>query len=393
MKKHITPVLLAGLTGATIVSCSKNNEEETKKFNKNNDAYTLETYEYHPFQYKITKYDSDKCKNQLYEFKNIKTYDVKCTPEEFKKYLNEENVTWDDVKQTINNSKFDEYHKELLLKGINNLQKNNFNIDLAPINYNLKNTNIKYKSKYEKDDVSGSFDCFNHEITILNNIEDKEKYEIVFLHEMLGHGMTDAYIEDSKIYCSIDQPVYIIDGENYMGSSIYGEAFEEATAQIIAITALDKQLSSKYMCAYDMNMIELLMFCEDNNCTIEEYANKGVDYLTKKMNMNNIYDPNGIISVITYNLSESKNIEVPSQQVLYEYFKEVVDDSYEEGKTFKQINERVSNAFNAANEYVMTNKNANGESFTGLDNDILNLTTLYSDIGAYAASYQKKLSK
>jgi hypothetical protein len=63
-------------------------------------------------------------------------------------------------------------------------------------------------------------------MTIYSEIDDKEKYELVFLHEMLGHGMTDAYYDASQVYCSIDQPIFVIDSNNnYVGNSFFGEAF------------------------------------------------------------------------------------------------------------------------------------------------------------------------
>lgn len=393
--KRCIPLLVAGTTGLTMYSCS-NRKEENKKINvDNNEAYTLEQYEGYPFQYKVLKYNADKCKNQEYEFKPIKSYDIKCTPENFGQYTKETNVTWDELKNTAESTNFDDYHKQLLIKGINNLQKNNFNMNLSVINYNLKNIKIKYESKYERESINGTFNCFEHEMTISDHIENKEEYESVFLHEILGHGMTDAYIEDSKVYCSIDQPTYIIDNEgNYVGGSFYGQAFEESMAQIIAITALDNELKPEYGCAYDMSMVEMLMILEDNNCNLVDYANKGVDYLTYKMKVNRIDDPNGIIAVITYNLSETDSIITPSEEVMYNYFREVVDDSYEEGKSIEQIEDRVSKAFNSFGNYVLIyNDPKTDGDVVGLKNDIMNITKLYDDIGKYAVQKRHTLSK
>ena len=387
-KQRIASILMAGITGLCFTSCTQTQKQIDPK---SREAYTLEQYEDYTFQYKVVKYDAEKCKNKKYELKGLSSYDVKCTPIEFKKYTNDTNITWAKLKETISTTNFDEYHKQVLLNGIKNLQKNNFNMDLSVLNYNLKNINIKHKSKYDKEDILGTFNCFNHEITVSDNIDDKEKYEEVFLHEMLGHGMTDAYIEDKKVYCSIDQPTYVIDeNNNYIGKSLYGEAFNEATAQIIAITALDKNLQPKYRCAYDMTMVELLMLCEDNNCKIEDYANNGVNLLTKKIKQNKIDDPNGIIAVITYNMNEKVN--TPSEQVMYNYFVEVVDDSYAAGKTFKEINNRVSKAFNAYHEYVLSYDYEKQCDIVGLDNDIINLTRLYNDIGKYASQKTHTLS-
>ena len=66
INKKITPLLVAGITAVGASSCS-NKKEENQKINiNNNEAYTLEQYEGYPFQYKVLKYNADKCKNQEY---------------------------------------------------------------------------------------------------------------------------------------------------------------------------------------------------------------------------------------------------------------------------------------------------------------------------------------
>ena len=113
MKKKVAPILMAGVTGLATFSCSK----------KNN-TYTLEQNSDEKNMYSVKSYNIDKLKNTPYEIKKIgKTYDTICTPIEFKNYTQEKNITWDDIKETVKNSKFDEYHKNIILKGIQNLKK------------------------------------------------------------------------------------------------------------------------------------------------------------------------------------------------------------------------------------------------------------------------------
>ena len=389
--KRAIPTMVATVTALSAYSCSTKKENSEKEImNINNSTYTLEQYTDIPYLYNIQSYDSEKAKGTPYEMKKIhKSYDTKCVPATFKNYIDEKNVTWEDLKLTVNNSKFDEYHKQLLLRGINNLKKNNFNIDLSAINYNIKNINIEYVDEYHDKDVLGEFSCFEHKIRLSKNINNQKKYEIVFLHEMLGHGMTDAYIDDTKVYCSIDTPTYVIDENNkYIGYSLYGEAFTESTAQIIALKALDNDLCEEYMSGYDLVMAEQLMLCKDNNCELDEYANYGVDCLIKKMKQNKIDNPYEIIAMVSHNLETSKikeKMEISSDEVMYNYFIERIQDELESGTSFQELNDKIRNVFGSLYDYIITIEDSlNGEEIVAQGCDYIYLTRLYNDLGSYA---------
>ena len=386
ISKRLLPTLVAGITALSTYGCSTKPQKIDKKNIPNTSS--LEQYEDMPYLYSIKSYDSEKSKGTPYEMKKIqKSYNTKCTPKEFEKYINEKNIEWSDIKNTVNNSTFDDFHKNMLLKGINNLEKNNFKMNLSVLNYNLKNINIEYVEDYQNQDILGEFNCFEHKITLLKNIDNEKKYEEVFLHEILGHGMTDAYIDEEKIYCSIDTPTYVTDlNNNFIGYSLYGEAFTEATAQAIAIIALDKQLSQEYLSGYDIIVTELLMICKDNNCEISEYAENGVNYLIKKMKKNKIDDPYNLLAIITYNLETSEmnqKIEILSEQLMYEYFCERISDKQEEGKSIDEINKDIKEIFNYIGEYIFFMKK-NDDIIITDNNDYINLTKLYNEIGNYA---------
>lgn len=390
--KRTIPTMIATVTALSTYSCSakqKNNENTEKTNIIKTDSCTLEQYNDFPYLYKIQSYDYEKAKGTPYEMKGMdKSFDVKCTPKEFEKYTNEKNITWSDLKNTVNNSKFDDYHKNILLNGINNLEKNNFNINLSAINYNIKNIDIEFVDNYDDQDLLGEFSCFDHKIKLSKNIYNQKKYEVVFLHEILGHGMTDAYIDETKVYCSIDTPTYVTNQDNeIIGYSLYGEAFTESTAQIIAITALDKQLEPEYACGYDLNMAELLMICKDTNCEISEYANNGVNYLIQKMKNNKIDNPYDLIAMATYNLeSVEMNQEIikPAEQIMYDYFCERVSDKQEEGKTIEEINNDIKESFTIFGEYILVLRNDNNDEMVVHNQDYINFTRLYNEIGNYA---------
>lgn len=386
LKRRIIPILMAGVTGIATFSCSK--KEDIDNINTSgNSSYTLEQNNIIPFMYDVTSYNAEEAKNKVYEMRKIqKSYEEKCTPIEFKEYVSDKEVTWDDLKLTIENTTFDEYHKNLLLRAIDNLKKHNFNMDLSVINYNLKNINVIYKDLNDNK-VSKEFNCFNHTLTIEKDIKD-DKHDIVFLHEVLGHGMTDAYIEDKKVYCSIDKPTFII-GENnkYSGYTLFGEAFTEAMAQIIAITALDKQLSTEYRSAYDLTMVELLMLCKDNNCELYEYANYGVEYLIDKIDKNGFEHSYDLIAQITSNLESSDFNEEPintSGTLMYAYLCNSLEKDIEKGYTIEEMNRHMQELFNYYGEYILTFKNANNDEIVAYNKDFINLTVLYDDLGKYA---------
>lgn len=397
MKKTITPILLAGITGTCIFSCSS--KENTKENINNTKAYTLEQNQDLSYIYTVKTYDAEKAKDKEYEMKKIeKSYNTKCVPATFKNYIDKKNITWDDLKNTVEKTNFDEYHKNLLLKGINNLQKNNFNIDLSVINYNLKNIKIEYDN-FDNNNVFGEFSCFEHKIKLSKNIKNKRGYDIVFLHEMLGHGMTDAYIEESKVYCSIDTPTYIIDENNkYIGYSLYGEAFTEATAQIIALTALDYDLCEEYRSGYDLVMAEQLMLCKDNNCELDEYANYGVDILIKKMKKNKIDNPYEIIAMVSHNLEESnfkQKMEISSDEVIYNYFTERIRDEIDSGTSFQELNDKIREALHSSlyNYLIIIEDSYNEEQIIAQGSDFIYLTKLYNDLGKYANEIINKKTK
>ena len=389
ISKRIVPILVAGTTIISVAGCSSKKENKVEITNTYNNAYSIEKYKDVPYLYSIKSYDTEKAKGTTYEMKKIhKSYDIKCTPIEFEKYTGESNITWEDVRNTINNSKFDEYHKGLLLKGINNLEDNNFNANLSALNYNIKNIEIEYVDSYQRDGILGEFNCFEHKITLAEKIEDSKKYEEVFLHEMLGHGTTDAYLDDSKVYCSIDTPTYVTNTSNkFVGYSLYGEAFTEAMAQIIAITALDNDLCEEYQSGYDLDMVELLMLCKDNKCSLSDYANYGVNKLIEKMKTNGIDNPYSTIAMISYNHESAvldDQMEILSEQLMYEYFCERISDEQNKGKTIEEINKDMQNVFASYNNYVLTFKNNNHDDIVAYNADYINITRLYEDIGHFA---------
>jgi hypothetical protein len=404
--KNIKKVyLMAGLTVLNLTGCTlqKNNsvpENSSTIITTSNQNNELPfTYEIEPatgFQYYVTSYDVERAKGTEYELNGITgSYNIKCTPAQFKQYIGGQVVTWNDIRKTISESKFDDYHKNLLLQGISNLEKEKFNIDLSVLNYNIKNTKLIYSDDF-KEKSEGYFDCFEHTINIKKTISNQKHHNIVFLHEMLGHGSTEAYIPENKIYCSIDTPTYIINDGQVFGTSLFGESFTEAMAQIIAIIATGKQICKEYRSGYDLTMQELIMMCLDNNIELHEYANNGVQCLKEKLKNKEIKNYMNYIVLPTYNLEgqgKKEDIAILSDDLMYNYFKSSIDNSLKSGKSADEIIEHNTYVFNKTSDYVYTyvkKDSANSDAYVVLAEDYINLSKLYRDLCTYTRSNEKQ---
>ena len=140
LKNKIAAVLIAGATGITCVGCTnKNSNVNDVTVYISEETNDFVPYEDYPFEYKVTKYDCNKYKGtKCYFGDSFKSYDIKCTPIEFKNYFSCTNCTWETIFKAVEESPFDEYHKKLLNNGLINLKNNNFNMDLTVLYYNLK---------------------------------------------------------------------------------------------------------------------------------------------------------------------------------------------------------------------------------------------------------------
>ncbi len=217
-----------------------------------------------------------------YTFKKV------CSVEEFGKYVGEENTTWEDINNTLDNVNIDNTIKEILRKGINNLQKNNFNMNLNVLNYNLKKLKIEFGDYGET--LKGQFQQNTGKVLVNNSIVNTEKYENIIIHEILGHGMTMAYTDkDGGITTSPEMEIALVENDNIVYISALGSAFKEAIAQIITSKACNQKYTSEdtHYVVY-VHYLDLLL----NSLNIKEYdyASKGTKYLVDQMKKNGILD-------------------------------------------------------------------------------------------------------
>ena len=217
------------------------------------------------------------------------SYDKICTPKEFGQYIGSSNVTYDDIRNTLSSIDIEDKYKNIILEGINNLEANGFNMSLDVLNYNLNHLKIEHADSLDKETatVAAEFNPVNSTVTVTDNKVDGVEFEYIFLHEILGHGMTDAYVEDSKIYCTDSMPACLIEDNEYKGNEVLGDSFKEALAEIIASTASNTKVNDNSS-MYTVPMYGLLLLLKTNKISVVDYADNGVYYLIDKMKKNNL---------------------------------------------------------------------------------------------------------
>ena len=216
------------------------------------------------------------------------SYKKVCSVEEFGKYVGEENTTWEDINNTLDNIEIDETIKEILRKGIRNLEKKKFNMNLDVLNYNLKRLNVEFGDYGEI--LKGQYQQTTGKILVNNSIVNTDKYEFIIMHEILGHGMTMAYTDkDGGIATSPELDFALVDNKDILFVSALGGAFKEAIAQIITSKACNKKYTTDdtHYVVY-VQYLELLLKSLD--IRDYEYASKGTKYLVNQMKKNGIED-------------------------------------------------------------------------------------------------------
>ena len=337
--------------------------------------------------YTITKHDMQSHGEMYY----INKY---CTIKEFGNIVGEVNITWEDIKTTINTISIDDKYKTILLEGVNNLEKELPNVDLEVLNYNLKNLKIidisnddNFQNGYE---IVGEFDSITH--TVYMNYNDCSLKRTLY-HEILGHGLIDGYSEMnggiraglSSFYTSLSQNFNLDD--LYQNQIQVGTIFDEAAAEMIDVIAS----GSKEETYYQVFLTELQLFLISTDTSLTELINKGTNNLLRKMKSNGYKNPVDLI----INLEYRKRLLLDGEyfilddylitDLLSDYLIEILNNMKKKGKNNQELIEignsyidSISQWFNPTiidNEYGATwNNDIIGEfvSFNQMKNVIDN---------------------
>lgn len=172
------------------------------------------------------------------------TYDKYIAPNEFSEITGIKNTEWDDIRTAVEKLNTTQEYKDIIYRGINNLENSNFNTNLDLLLYNLSDLKIEEVNDTGLERTADNPAYFNPEeksIIVNRNIECN--FEAVFNHELFGHGMTTAvvYNDNKKIRCSTYTLVCTFVNGNYTGKELIGYSYEESLAELIATKANGKK--------------------------------------------------------------------------------------------------------------------------------------------------------
>lgn len=250
------------------------------------------------------------------------------------------NPTMDELIEVLNENKnLDGYYKQCILEHIGRLKKYEPNIDLRIYKENLRHLTIKKLSKDEikkenfniDRDVSGLFNSFNIQISLLESL-DKEQEKDVLAHE-LGHMSNSLiYKEHRDNECDINSKPFSL--QNNFGSGLK-ESFNSAYTKKIGYEQ-DGYLSTYYWAIVLANIIgEKKTFKINQEGSILDIYQELISInpdSDKALQLISLFD----ISEKDY---EEQNIII-LQNLLTEYFKLKFEKNFETKTDFNNLTEQ-----------------------------------------------------
>lgn len=389
VKEKLVPLVVASSLLFSLVGCGT--IEDTTKSLADNGIYLEDGIIKNDNLYILSKIDKGAKSNDYLDISQIKDYPYskQCVPAEFSKIMGLENITYNDIRDAINGNKnIKEEDKKILLDAIDNLEKKNFNMDLAVLYYNLINLKIDYRPIDEFSNLAGYFNHFTKTAIIVDefaedNNQNKDIRKITLIHEIIGHGSTRTYFPDEDgILCDISyNSVNINEKGSITGTGTIGHTFMEAIAEMITYYGTNKEISYGDS-GYIVEMYYLQALCNSNGVSMVDFANNGINYLMTKMLENNVKDPQFLIMIgdIKLQLLQSGNLtyfDTELDNVLVEYYKEKIDRMISEGMNSEQIKATITS-------WLEGNKNGIKEGMGVFDTDNLIVHSKYQ--GAIAIS-------
>ncbi len=317
-----------------------------------------------------------------------------CNPEEFGKIVGEENISWDDIKVTIKNKKFDKEMEDILLGGVDNLKEKLPDVNLSILNYNIKNLKIIYSydevGKEEADNYYGDFYEIAGQFEDIGDImylnpkikNDKKRYRDSLIHELLGHGLTLGYTELeggvrstlSNIYANTDKSNKDFESLR-MNCHKIGGTVEEAVAAMITVLATGEKMyevNRENDGPYDMYILELQLLLSSTNTSLSELINNGLDSFINKMHKMGCpvpidylyeFDQRKDIYLSGYECDENNMLE----NVLYKYLMEMCLNN-KEISNVEEMKQYSHSCLDSINKYIKLDT-YEGEKYVSWTND------------------------
>ena len=246
------------------------------------------------------------------------SFEQVCTSLEFAKQNNEVNITWKDIRETLKqNATIDDKIKKIIQAGIDNLEHQKFNINLGTLNYNLKRLKVEYTDKTDEEqyvNIMAKFECDKNTLYVNPTAMQYPLFNIAY---------------DSKnggTLCTTNIGTAIVVNNKLIGNVTLGKAFEEALAEYISYVATNQKINYDET-NYVTPLYFLLAMCKVANITIEEYNDKGVEYLIDKLVNNNLAQLVPNIEAIDINfLCKSQGMKgtLDCQQTFYNILSEYI---------------------------------------------------------------------
>ncbi len=274
------------------------------------DEIEEKTYENADELFSSKKIEVEKTPNGEYRIKSIKENPKYADSvfiedsQEFSSIVGIENPSYDDLREAIsNNTKVKEKFKDLILEGINKLEESGFDIDFSVLYYNLKRLEV-----IEMDfgilcfltgnkATTATFNPTDGQIVVKaenwEELTDEKLLEVkyTFLHEVLGHGSTEAYVENNFRSLSYSLLTPIEDTEGHLATVDminFGDAFREAVADLIAYKAIGE---GKEILTYKPFFMELEILLKVLDYSEKDLVDKGIWGLKEEMIKNGIAHP------------------------------------------------------------------------------------------------------
>ena len=286
-------------------------------------------------------------------------YNKKCTPDTFGEYLDKKDITFDDLREVTNeNNNIPADIKKTIIEGINNLEKNGFDMNHAVLYYNLKRMTFEHVNSNVLHNSAAQFEMLTSKVLINDDFTNYRTETL--LHEILGHGSTMAYIEEKGVICKIDESYILLDKEGrYIDNGTFGRATSEGIADIIASKAMGKP-ATIYENSYSTFVYALSLFCSTLDISMEEFANKGIDILIERMKENKISEPYLLINSLDniYHLVSTNTEENNYSTELYiMYIEQLINSGMDKNKILESTY--------SYKEYVVPELSADGVNILG----------------------------
>ena len=265
------------------------------------------------------------------------------------------NPSYDDLRDVVNeNTNISDKFKDVLIEGLNHLELNDFDIDFSVLYYNLSRLKVIEMDFGIINFLNGNkttiatFNPTDGQIAIKfanwDEIDEDElqKLKYTFLHEVLGHGSTEAYVDNNfrSLAYSLVTPIEDTEGKLATIDMINcGDAFKEAIADIIAFKAID---GNKELITYKPFFMELEILLKILNYSEKDLLDFGVWGLKNEMSKQGIENPEKYIDRIdtakmsiatSYSVSDKFDI----QGDIIEMINQIVSKRIDEGQSREDI--------------------------------------------------------